>query len=699
MSVSNGQLANAATFNGAFVSKTSDQTVSGKLTFDKELTVKELTTPSTPASGYGKIYFKSDGKLYFLNDAGVEAEVGDDGSGSGQINFIANGNAESNNTTGWAVYADTAGTAPVDGTGGSANVTNTVSGSSPLFGDYSFLLAKDASNRQGQGWSYAFSIDRGYQAKMLDVTFEYLVSSGTFTAGSSSTDSDVTVWIYDVTNSLLIQPSNHKLFSSSSTVSSTFKGSFQASSNSTSYRVIFHVGSTSSSAYTLKVDNVVVSPSQYLFGAPVSRWESYTPTGSWTTNTTYTGKYRRIGDSIEAQVRIELSGAPGGASSLTSVSIPSGLKIDTSKLTSATTQNVRVGSGVCEVTNSYPLAVVYYDTSNVRPLRYDYSGDGSDFDVITNGITDTTPDTFGSGDFISLSFVVPIVGFDSTVPISTDGDNRIVSAAMQLGTSNYTMTDATAIVWNSAIYDTHGAFNGTDAYVVPVSGLYEIKIGEIVASVDTYLKVFKNSAALNGTGTIAYYDTSAGMVAFGSVIGEFVAGDQIKIVPETTTGQTLDYSAGKYRAKWSVTKLSGPQSVGAGELVACSYYATSNGTASSTAPINFAGKEFDTHSAVTTGSDWKFRAPIAGTYEVSVYSNASTGTAAFAYIYKNSTSSAYKAIAACTTTTVMTGSTLIKLNAGDTIAIFTDVSYPYYGNASLASEKTSHISIKKVGAA
>jgi len=36
------------------------------------LELKEKTTPTTPATGYGRIYFKTDGRLYYLNDAGVE---------------------------------------------------------------------------------------------------------------------------------------------------------------------------------------------------------------------------------------------------------------------------------------------------------------------------------------------------------------------------------------------------------------------------------------------------------------------------------------------------------------------------------------------------------------------------------------------------------------------------------------------------
>jgi len=36
------------------------------------LNLPEQVAPATPASGYGSIYFKTDGRLYYKNDAGVE---------------------------------------------------------------------------------------------------------------------------------------------------------------------------------------------------------------------------------------------------------------------------------------------------------------------------------------------------------------------------------------------------------------------------------------------------------------------------------------------------------------------------------------------------------------------------------------------------------------------------------------------------
>lgn len=47
-----------------------------------EAIMKQITTPSNPSTGYNKLYFKSDGKLYKLSSAGVEAEIG---AGTGTV--------------------------------------------------------------------------------------------------------------------------------------------------------------------------------------------------------------------------------------------------------------------------------------------------------------------------------------------------------------------------------------------------------------------------------------------------------------------------------------------------------------------------------------------------------------------------------------------------------------------------------------
>ena len=60
--------------SGTIVGTSDTQTLSGK-TLSDHLTVAEIASPSTPATGYGAVYAKTDGKLYFKNDAGTESDL------------------------------------------------------------------------------------------------------------------------------------------------------------------------------------------------------------------------------------------------------------------------------------------------------------------------------------------------------------------------------------------------------------------------------------------------------------------------------------------------------------------------------------------------------------------------------------------------------------------------------------------------
>ena len=265
------------------------------------VTIAEQATPSTPSSGNGAIYFKSDGFLYQLNDDGTESKVG---SGGGGINYIsANPDAESS-TTGWATYKDAAQSTPVDGTGGSPTLTFTRTTSSPLRGTASFLITTTAANLQGEGASFDFTVPSADFAKPITVSFDYNIASGTYVTG------DMTVYLYDVTNSTLIQPSNYQIQAlGSSSITNRHVAEFQTSSNGTSYRLIFHRTVTTSSAMTMKVDNVQVGPTPKVYGAPITDWQSYSPniSSGWSSVSTVTGKWRRVGDSIEIDVNIAIN--------------------------------------------------------------------------------------------------------------------------------------------------------------------------------------------------------------------------------------------------------------------------------------------------------------------------------------------------------------------------------------------------------
>lgn len=179
--------------------------------------------------------------------------------------YIKNGRATVN-TDGWSTYADAAGATPVDGTGGSPNVTWTRTTSSPLSGDASFLFTKDAANRQGQGVSYTFTIDSADDnGGLFNSPLSYSPDTGTYSGGSSTTDSDLTVYVVSLEFGTVIQPSYYKLDASvnGKVVKATpvFQLPVSAGGGSArQFRLCVHVATTSASAYTVKFDEIKVNP-------------------------------------------------------------------------------------------------------------------------------------------------------------------------------------------------------------------------------------------------------------------------------------------------------------------------------------------------------------------------------------------------------------------------------------------------------
>jgi hypothetical protein len=321
-----------------------DLTSTTKGLLPPRMTTTQRDAISSPTTGL-TIYNTTTNKLNVYSGTAW----GDVGSGgAGGINYIQQNNGNNDfeaATTGWATYADAAGTIPVDGTGGSpSHITISRTTTNPLRGLGSLLITNSGStSAQGEGVSYAFTIDRADQAKVLSIPFDYEIVSGTFSGGSSSTDSDLEVYIYDVTNAQIIQPAGYKISGAVSGVQYKQAGcTFQTASNSTSYRLIFHVPTTATSAWSLKIDNISVGPQASLYGAPVTDWKSYTPTFSagFGTVTSINMFYRRVGDVIEVQGSFTCGTT---ANSVARISLPSGFSIDTNKI--ATTQGQIAGMG------------------------------------------------------------------------------------------------------------------------------------------------------------------------------------------------------------------------------------------------------------------------------------------------------------------------------------------------------------------
>lgn len=613
----------------------SGKTVSGSLKFKESGGGSNYTAFQAPASLTGDVTFTlpdgdgTSGQALKTDGAGT-LSWGNASGGSGGINYISNPDAETD-TTGYAVYADAAGTSPVDGTAGSANVTWTRSTSTPLRSTGSFLLTKDAANRQGQGASYDFTIAEADKAKVLNIEFEYILSSGTFVAGTSSTDSDVTVWIYDVTNSTLTQPSSFKLLSNSTTISDRFSATFQTASNSTSYRLIFHVGSTSASAYVLKIDDIKIGPSNYIFGSPITDWQAVTPTFTGLGTVTSIEVYsRRNGDNLEiegnfttgtttgAEARISLNYR---GANVTSTAIPSIRKAGEMFFSSAA---AAVGTILIEPSVTY-LTLGSQSAGNA-------------------GLTKQLGTTYASSSKHTFSASVPILGWSSSTQMSDSADTRVVTArAYRSSNQSVATASEVDIAYNATNFDSHSGFDtSTGIYTVQVPGKYKVKTSLYISSAASEvftLSIYKNSSQVAQRFFTA---TSDAMVDVSDVL-DCVAGDTIKSAIDSTADTSYTIIGSSVSTFTTIERLSGPSAIAASESVNARYTTTAGQSVSnaSLTIIDFGTKDFDSHGAVTTGASWKFTAPISGKYRVTAnLTTTSTGNFSAAEyienrIYKN----------------------------------------------------------------
>lgn len=669
------------------------QTLSNK-SFSDAVVLAEIATPSTPSSGNGKIYFKSDGFLYQLNDDGSESKVG---AGSGGINYILNPDAESN-TNGWVTYQDAAASRPVNGVGGSPTVTFTRSTSSPLRNNANFLFTKDAANRQGEGVSYDFTIARADQAKVMQISFDYEIGSGVYSGGTSSTDSDLIAYIYDVTNSQLIEPSGFKLDGAVVGTQYQFRGNFQTNSNSTSYRLILHVATTSASAYTVKIDNVIVGPQlSALSGSITTARQSYTPAltssggGAVTLNGTgmvNSGHWFRDGSDmvVEVVIRNGTGGAASGSAGILKIGIPTGYSADLTMLTSDTV----LGSEVGDNSTTFPSVI---DNTGVF-----FVFSATELSVAKLGSSGITVADIVAGYTFNITARFPIVGWGATQTLSSDTDTRVV-AFKALKTASQIIAGDNIITFSSGdvVQDTHGGFNDAgDKYTIPISGYYKISAFSLVPS---GAGGFTIGYKIDGTTSVSLSD------GFQSAVGAQTWGGADTVY--LTSGQYVQMrinSGGSFGAfKFIVERLSGPSQIAASETIALNAYqaAAQNINDVTATTIKYDTPTFDTHGMLnaTTGV---VTVPAPGIYEID----------AIAYIAQNSSGrrqfslkvdgsdymifdNAVGASAAISSQPVR-GQTQVKLRAGQTLEVYI---FQNSGSTLAVSvgQSTSALNVKRIG--
>lgn len=528
------------------------------------------------------------------------------GGGAGGINYLTNPDAETG-TTGWVTYADVAQVQPVDGVGGTPAITLTATTVSPLRGLRSFLLSKGALNEQGEGTSVPFTIDPADRASILRVSFDY-------SSTTNYLDGDVRVYVYDITNSRLIEVVDRDVRANAQ---GKYVGTFQSSPDSVSYRLILHVASTNALAWDLEFDNVIVGPREIVRGPVMIDGQPYTPACSWTTNTTVSGHWRRVGDQLEAYVRVTLAGAPNAAA--LSVGLPAGLVIDETKLAtfaygdvgSATAIDVSAGN------TGYSLKAFRFATQNTISIVSDSAGGPAQQQV-----TNTAPFAFASGDNVQIKFSVPILGWSSNATLSEDVGNReiVLRALKTTAQTGLAANTDTVVTFQSVLRDTSASYNtSTNTYVVPETGDYDISFKSTVQATFNGGSFIRARILVNSTLIEETYEYPPTGTPDSQV--------QLTTTLQLTKGSTLQFTCGSSIAHailgggsaispfLNIAKRSSPQTIAASEVVACRYLSDAAQSIPSGADttVIYEDRVYDTHSAYNP-STGIFTAPQSGYY-------------------------------------------------------------------------------------
>ena len=604
--------------------------------------------------------------------------------------YVPNGDFEANVTTGWTLCNTT-----LTGVIPTGSITNTassfsalsVTSTSPLAGAYSLAVASGGATTAGQGFcSSAFTIDSedSTTPRVQTIRASY---SGLANQNFSGTSSNTwAIYVYDVTNSVWIQPQGVYNFIGDGKLVATF----QPNSTSSSYRLVFLNVNASSGAIATKFDSITVGPQAVAMGPAMTDATSYTMTVGATTTPPTKGTttidlatWRRDGDYMEIAYNLVQTGAGTAGSGTYLFPLPSGFSIDTTKQAVGTgIAQSNVGYFVSNMLSGLQGSVMAYNSTNLALSGIDQT---TSLGFVTNSYSLFTS---GSG-VLSFRARVPLAGWSSNSSMSADTDTRVVAASCYASGAQTPGANA-QINFDTKYFDTHSAVTtgaGAWKFTAPVSGIYDV-LGMVGwTSTQGYVQLWKNGAAYQYLSIIGN-STATPYPSFATQI-QLSAGDYIDL--RTTAASALVGGSAPTQTYVSISRRSGPAVVQASETVAASYYLSASGAPGTNVQINYDTKITDSHAAVTTGAGaWKFTAPAPGRYSVSVYT--STSASPDINLYKNG--SAYIRLGSMSSSIAAGATVVLPLLQGDYIDARPDSTASITGGA---APITSYISIVRIG--
>lgn len=561
-----------------------------------------------------------------------------------------------------------------------------VTSGSQIGGTYSLNFATSGAGTIGDGYiSSAYAIDPLDRGHVLTYVVHYSVASGTPNM-SGTLNNTYAAAVYDVANNAWLGISGGFDFIQSSG-QGIATGTVQTSINSTSLQFFLYNPVAPTGASSLITDDFLVGPQTAPMGPAMTDWVAYTPTlVGFGTVTGESVTYKREGDSM----LVTGTWTTGTCTTVpAAVPLPSGLSIDTTKLSGASTNQV-VGSSNINANSTGTYLVMVAPATSLTNLY---------FGSTTPMVPGNASAIFNNSTLTTFYARVPIVGWSSNSSQSSDTDTRVIQAVYTGAVSSST-TNGSPIQFNTVQVDTAGAVTTGSSwrFIAPVTGYYVVSAAFPAANTGTAaIEMYKNGSLAYTTNSgedsflCQIYTTAATSGTLGIRLN---AGDYIFLTPSGTVTPTAGGSI-------SINRLSGPAVIAATESVNMSYTSPSGTLTSSNNLCTFGTKEFDSHNAYSSGI---YTVPVSGKYRVSFMAMiGTTGDAASTYlqgsIFKNG--SAYK------TTLVrgnvssldqyVSGSFTVSCLAGDTLGLYLNTNFSSPTFSTPVSGLTSNLAIERIG--
>ncbi len=469
------------------------------------------------------------------------------GSGSGEKNYVT----APSTASGWA--ASGAGiTVATDSTAASLPRPNT---------SKTGLLLTGVSGSTAYAY-YRIILDDADVGKKLKVQFD--MKPGTAVAADFKVDiySNTNV-DYSTGNARIALSTDVSAVSALPALTGTYRTTFDAPALTAKW-IELRIGMNATQTHTLDISDVVIGPGVVVQGAAVSGWTSYTPTGAMSSNTTYTGQYRRVGDQMELEVNLAFAGAPTSASA--TFLIPTGFTINTAVLGSTTHE--ALGFGAAKLAGVSSVVQAVYSTTTALAIVYQSAVTGA-----RSAVTQAAPGTIANADSIQIKAFVPISEWAGSGTVNVVQND--VEYAYNTSTSD--AADTTSFGYGPAGTTTPGALttlrNKRVRFKTPIQLTDQLTLEIQVGGATAPWSAIGNGDPNTGIGPLEYQGGSAGTNAYGAGLnlGSIVNGTDVDVgFGHYAFNSNASYAGAgaawaTSTANWRVRKVSGGVAVGFSE--------------------------------------------------------------------------------------------------------------------------------------